>query len=138
VDQIIRLGGTVVEPDISTVKWPTGEFNSPKTRIRSEFPELAHMDEYEIDDHIHPLRCLTFLSNPTLGFWDGWTEAFSGTDPSRFAPFSSDEAYFYFVDTDTDSDNPDIYYVDHETTDETPYHFPSFDLQTFLRILERS
>ncbi len=135
VEQLARLGGSAPGEDLASTQWPSGTFNWSLERIRSQFPHLADVDEYSIEDHIHPVRDLTFVSSES-GFWPGWAEDFEGTDTARFHPFSSDEAYFYFIDLGRPSENPDVYYVDHETTDEEPYHPAPYSLDTFLRVLE--
>jgi hypothetical protein len=135
IQQLARLGGVALGGDLASIQWPSGTFSWSLERIRSQFPYLAGIDEYEIEDHIHPVRDLTFVSSDA-GFWPGWIDDFQGTDPARFHPFSSDEAYFYFIGVSCPSANPDVYYVDHETTDEEPYHPQSYNLDTFLRVLK--
>lgn len=135
IQQLTRLGGSASDGDLASVQWPTGTFSWSLERIRSQFPEFADMDDYGIEDSIHPVRELSFVA-PESGFWPGWTDDFQGTDPARFHAFASDEAYFYFIDLSHAADNPNIYYVDHETTDETPFHPDDYSLETFLRVLE--
>ncbi|MGY8770076.1 MAG: hypothetical protein ACKVH8_16790 [Pirellulales bacterium] len=134
IQQIKRLGGSASEQELKFIHWPIGNFNWSLARIRSQFPHLASMGEYEIEDHIHPVRELTFVTSNS-GFWNGWIEDFKGTNPARFYPFSSDEAYFYFIDLTGPSNNPNVFYVDHETTDEDPYHPDSYTLEVFLKVL---
>jgi len=134
-NQVTRLGGLSTDGQLESVQWPTGTFNWSPARIRSQFPDLADVDEYAMEDYIRPVRDLEFVTSDS-GFWPGWEKDFQGTDSSRFHPFSSDEAFFYFIDSSCSSDNPDIYYVDHESTNEEPYHPESYTLETFLRVLE--
>ncbi len=136
IRQLVRLGGSAADGDLASVQWPAGTFNWSLERVRSEFPDLADMDDDLIEDFIHPVREMTFVSSEP-GFWPDWTDDFEGTDPARFHPFAADEAYFYFIDLSGPVDNPDVYYVDHETTDETPFHPDDYSLDTFLRVLER-
>ena len=135
LEQLARLGGSAPDGDLESIQWPAGHFNWSLERIRTEFPDLAELDDYALEDHFHPVREMEFVA-ADAGFWPGWANDFQGTDPARFRPLAADEAYFYLVDLDGPEGNPDVYYVDHETTDEEPYHPESYSLDTFLRVLE--
>ena len=136
INEIVRLGGTSTSNALSDIKWPEGTFSWSIERIHEVYTELANENEYTLEDIFHPIRELEFV-DPNVGFWPGWQEMFSGTDNKRFIPFSADEAYFYFIDSESIESNPNIYYVDHETTDEEPYHKSNFTLEVFLTILAK-
>ena len=134
--EIERLGGVAPSDGWETAVWPQGRFNASGDRIRTLFPEYRDLGDEAVFDPFHPVRELSFVGDVRSGFWDSWEQDFSGVDPSIHIPFSSDEAYLFFIHSPDGSAQPMVSKVDHETTNESPYCPPNLSLATFLRILE--
>ena len=135
VHEIIRLGGSFIEPKLSSVSWPPGVFTWSLERAKTEFSELNISTESELDEYFHPVKGLTFLMDDE-GFWINWENDFEETDTMRFSPFAKDEAFYYFLDRRSSLENPDVYCVSHDAIDEAPYHPKQYKLRKFLRILD--
>lgn len=143
---ILRLGGTIpdnlAQDSITAltrdIVWPEGEFTRSLTRFRNLIDDENSYNEYELEDRMPWLRSLCFLKQDDQGkFWDGWESDFSGTDPSTHVPFAADEAYFYFIRSNSKNpDDPIVSTVDHEEVNEEPYDRNGFTVSMLLATIE--
>ena len=135
VHEIRRLGGSLDEPELRYIVWPTGRFSWSLARAQAEFPHYDINDESEMEVYFHPVRALEFIQEDS-GFWVNWEHDFEETDTVRFAPLAKDEAFYYLLDRSSAKENPDVYCVSHDAVSDAPYHPKEYKLKTFLRILE--
>ena len=151
VENLNRIGAmlpdvesnTAIHALIHEVIWPDIVFEGSTERMRRLLVEQGRSDAEDwsddaVRDEFPSLYEFMFLQPDSRGsFWDGWESDFPQVDSSVLSPIASYEYYFYFIGDNPDDDSdPLVYSVDHEETDQEPYHKQGLTVSCLLSVLE--